>query len=189
MEKGTRVEQIDAASRLLRDAGIEVGLFLQFGYPGETMEDINATLAMVRRCRPSDIGISISYPLPGTPFFERVRADLGAKQNWVDSADLAMIYHATYSPEFYRALHPLVHARFRVQRGSEALRELAAAPGRARELAPRLMAGAHALVTLPRLAVRVRRLSASARTTKPRTLVPVLSRGAAALPLSHEQPH
>ena len=64
MEKGTRVEQIPEATRLLHDAGIEVGFFLQFGYPGETCEDIELTLQMVRECRPDDIGISVSYPLP-----------------------------------------------------------------------------------------------------------------------------
>ncbi len=48
MEKGTTVEQIDEAARRLRAAGIEVCFFLQFGYPGENREDIEATLAMVR---------------------------------------------------------------------------------------------------------------------------------------------
>src|SRR5205814_61767 len=93
MEKGTRVDQIAAAARRLHAAGIEVGFFLQFGYPGETLDDIELTLDMVGRCRPDDIGISVSYPLPGTAFFERVKADLGEKKNWVDSGDLAMMYH------------------------------------------------------------------------------------------------
>ena len=94
MEKGTRVEQIAAATRRLHEAGIEVGFFLQFGYPGETLDDIEQTLEMVRECRPDDIGVSVSYPLPGTPFYERVKAQLGDKQNWVDSDDLAMMYRA-----------------------------------------------------------------------------------------------
>src|SRR4029079_11993645 len=33
MEKGTRVDQIAEATRLLHAAGVEVGFFLQFGYP------------------------------------------------------------------------------------------------------------------------------------------------------------
>ena len=92
MEKGTRVEQIYEAARKLRAAGIEVGFFLQFGYPGETREDIERTLQMVRDCRPDDIGMSVSYPLPGTRFFAAVQHELGAKQNWQDSEDLAMLY-------------------------------------------------------------------------------------------------
>ncbi len=73
MEKGVRVEQIRDAHRLLRQSGIAVGLFLQFGYPGETWDDIEATLALVRELDPDDIGVSVSYPLPGTRFYERVR--------------------------------------------------------------------------------------------------------------------
>ena len=85
MEKGTRVDQIETAARRLHAENIAVGFFLQFGYPGETLDDIQLTLDMVRRCRPDDIGVSVSYPLPGTKFYERVKADLGEKQNWVDS--------------------------------------------------------------------------------------------------------
>ncbi len=128
MEKGTRVDQIHRATELLRGVGIEVGFFLQFGYPGETRNDIDRTLDMVRVCRPDDIGISVSYPLPGTTFYQRVQAQLGQKQNWVDSNDLAMMYHATYVPEFYRALHALVHAEFRTRRLAEELRSAAARP-------------------------------------------------------------
>src|SRR5262249_41554641 len=84
MEKGTRVDQSDSATRLLHAAGVEVAFFLQFGYPGEPRDDIEKTLEMVRRCRPDDIGVSVSYPLPGTPFYQRVSAQLGQKQNWVD---------------------------------------------------------------------------------------------------------
>ncbi len=118
MDKGTRVEQIVAATRRLRGAGIRFGLFLQFGYPGEGPADIEATRRLVRECRPDDIGISVSYPLPGTPFYERVRADLGVKQNWLDSNDLAMLYRGPFSTRFYRHLHGVVHKEFRLQRAA-----------------------------------------------------------------------
>ena len=65
MEKGLRVDDIRVASRLLKSAGIEVGFFLQFGYPGETWDDIEATLQLTRELEPADIGVSVSYPLPG----------------------------------------------------------------------------------------------------------------------------
>ncbi len=66
MEKGLRVEDIENANRLLKSAGIEVGVFLQFGYPGENWDDIEATLRLARELEPADIGVSVSYPLPGT---------------------------------------------------------------------------------------------------------------------------
>jgi len=116
MEKGDSVADIYRAARLLQARGIQVGFFLQFGYPGEDLTDIRKTLQMVRDCMPNDIGISVSYPLPGTRFFERVKLELGHKQNWQDSEDLAMLYHGPYPTEFYRILHRRVHHEFRLRR-------------------------------------------------------------------------
>ncbi len=113
MEKGTTVGQIYGARRRLQDVGIKVGFFLQFGYPGETWDDIEKTIQMVKDCKPDDIGISVSYPLPGTKFYERVKNELGDKQNWEDSDDLAMLYQGPYPTEFYRKLHKILHKEFR----------------------------------------------------------------------------
>jgi radical SAM superfamily enzyme YgiQ (UPF0313 family) len=116
MEKGTRVEQIRTVAARLHDAGIEVGFFLQFGYPGETWEDIRRTLRLVWDCMPDDIGASVSYPLPGTPFYDRVANELGEKRNWEDSGDLAMLYRGPFPTEFYRTLHLALHREFRLRR-------------------------------------------------------------------------
>ena len=116
MDKGDKVEDIYRAAILLRENGIEVGFFLQFGYPGETWKDVQKTLKMVRECMPDDIGISVSYPLPGTKFFESVKLELGEKQNWIDSEDLAMLYRGPFPTEFYRILHGRVHYEFRTRR-------------------------------------------------------------------------
>jgi len=122
MDKGTRVEQIAQVSRMLQAHGIEVGFFLQFGYPGETLEDIEKTLQMVRDCSPNDIGISVSYPMPGTQFFNAVQAQMGVRQNWYDSNDLAMLYQGPFSTAFYRQLHSLVHHEFRARKACRQLR-------------------------------------------------------------------
>jgi radical SAM superfamily enzyme YgiQ (UPF0313 family) len=115
MDKGDKVEDIYRAASLLKANGIEVGFFLQFGYPGETWDDVQKTLKMVRECAPDDIGISVSYPLPGTKFYERVKLELGKKQNWIDSEDLAMLYRGPFPTEFYRILHRRVHHEFRLR--------------------------------------------------------------------------
>ncbi|MGO8787166.1 MAG: B12-binding domain-containing radical SAM protein [Terriglobia bacterium] len=110
MQKGIRVEQVAQAREHLRASGIRACFFLQFGYPGETWRDIEKTIQMVRETRPDDLGISVSYPLPGTKFYERVREQLGEKTNWVDSEDLSMMFKGAYTSEFYRALHDALHA-------------------------------------------------------------------------------
>ena len=117
MEKGTTVAQIYEAAEKLHEAGIRVGFFLQFGYPGESRADIEQTLQMVRDCQPDDIGMSVSYPLPGTRFYENVRGQLGEKQNWQDSADLAMMYRGPFATPFYRQLHVVMHKEFRARKG------------------------------------------------------------------------
>ena len=130
MDKGLRVESIHEAAERLHAAGIRVGFFIQFGYPGETREDIERTFDLVRRCRPDQIGVSVSYPLPGTPFYESVRAGLGAKQNWKDSDDLAMLYVGPYSTDFYRTLHRVLHREFRARKALHALRDGLLSPSR-----------------------------------------------------------
>lgn len=161
MEKGTTVEQIRTATARLQAAGIRVALFLQFGYPGETRADIEHTLQMVRDCRPDDIGMSVSYPLPGTTFYERVRSELGAKQHWRDSEDLAMMYQGPFTTEFYRQLHTVLHTEFRARRR---LDEVAAAGRRPWRLRPRHgVAAAGALARWARLPLERARLERLAR--------------------------
>jgi anaerobic magnesium-protoporphyrin IX monomethyl ester cyclase len=113
MDKGTQVAQIYEATRKMHEHGIRVAFFLQFGYPGETREDIEKTLQMVRDLMPDDIGISVSYPLPGTPFYEGVRHELAERENWYDSQDMAMLYQGPFATAFYRQLHTVVHKEYR----------------------------------------------------------------------------
>ncbi|HMA32888.1 MAG TPA: radical SAM protein [Chloroflexia bacterium] len=144
MDKGTQVEQIYAAAANLHRAGIRIGFFLQFGYPGERRADIEKTLQMVRDCRPDDIGISVSYPLPGTKFYDRVQAQLGAKRNWATSQDLDLMFQGAYSPEFYRTLYTVVHHEFRMHKARTRLTEIGPRFWRARP------AHIRALAAIPR---------------------------------------
>jgi anaerobic magnesium-protoporphyrin IX monomethyl ester cyclase len=110
MDKGLRVAEVEAARERLGDAGIRACYFLQFGYPGEYWEDIQKTIELVRNTRPDDIGVSFSYPLPGTAFFDRVQEQIGAKSNWTDSDDLCLMFKAAYKDEFYLSLRNALHA-------------------------------------------------------------------------------
>jgi len=111
MDKGTTVSEILTARERLRAEGIRVGFFIQLGYIGERLEDILATRRLVDMAKPDDIGVSVSYPLPGTKFYERVKAQLGAKTHWQESDELAMMFKGTYSTEFYRLVRDLLHVQ------------------------------------------------------------------------------
>src|SRR5688572_6608310 len=120
MNKGTTVEQIHVARRLLGDEGIRVGFFLQLGYLGEELQDILATRRLVQDARPDDVGVSVSYPLPGTRFYEQVKQQLRGKTHWQESNDLEMMFEGTYRSDFYRGLRDLLHAEV-TDAGSAAL--------------------------------------------------------------------
>ena len=113
MDKGTTVEQIYRATKLLKEKGIKPAFFLQFGYLGETKEDIEKTINMVLELMPEEIGISVSYPLPGTKFYDFVKEQLKDKANWTDSDELALMYKGTFSSSYYKKLHRYVHKVYR----------------------------------------------------------------------------
>jgi anaerobic magnesium-protoporphyrin IX monomethyl ester cyclase len=117
MDKGTTIEQIYTATELLKKHGIRPAFFIQFGYPGETQQDIRQTLHMIRELMPAELGISVSYPLPGTLFYERVKNELKEKSNWTDSNELQLMFRNTYPPAFYKKLHRHVHHSYRTWQG------------------------------------------------------------------------
>jgi radical SAM superfamily enzyme YgiQ (UPF0313 family) len=128
MDKGTTVEQIYQATQLLKKHNIHPSFFIQFGYPGETKVDITKTIRMINELVPYEIGISVSYPLPGTTFFEKVKNELIEKTNWTDSDELALMFRNTYAPAFYKQLHRYVHKSYRKQVAIQHLKKLVAKP-------------------------------------------------------------
>ena len=71
------------------------------------------TISMINKLLPYEIGISVSYPLPGTVFYEKVKSQLKEKTNWTDSDEMALMFHNTYQPAFYKQLHRYVHKSYR----------------------------------------------------------------------------
>jgi hypothetical protein len=71
---------------------------------------------MIKELVPHEIGISVSYPLPGTGFYEKVKGQLKEKTNWTDSDDLALMYQNTYSKKYYKKLHRYVHLQFKMRK-------------------------------------------------------------------------
>jgi anaerobic magnesium-protoporphyrin IX monomethyl ester cyclase len=120
MTKGTRVTRLVEARKRLGTHGIRVGFFIQLGYLGEQLSDLLATRELVMLAAPDDIGVSVSYPLPGTPFFEQVKTQLGGKTHWRDSGDLAMMFRGTYDSTFYRCFRDLLHEQVTLQQSRDA---------------------------------------------------------------------
>lgn len=128
MDKGITIEQIYKCTKLMKEHGIKPSFFIQFGYPGEVKEDISKTIAMINKLLPYEIGISVSYPLPGTVFYERVKAELKTKTNWTDSNEMALMFHNTFPPSFYKQLHRYVHQNYHQHLAQNSLLQLLRKP-------------------------------------------------------------
>jgi anaerobic magnesium-protoporphyrin IX monomethyl ester cyclase len=113
MDKDTSVADVRAATRRLKERGVRACWFLQLGYPTEGWDELDDTRALVCSEWPDDIGVSVSYPLPGTRFHEAVRDQLGARRNWEDTNELAMLFQGTYSTAFYRQIRDQLHDEVR----------------------------------------------------------------------------
>lgn len=120
MNKGTKLEDIPLARERLAAEKIRVGFFIQLGYLDEQLEDLLATRALIENARPDDIGVSVSYPLPGTKFYELVRQQLQAKTHWQESNDLEMMFEGTYSSDFYRSIRDLLHDQVSLDKQNQA---------------------------------------------------------------------
>jgi radical SAM superfamily enzyme YgiQ (UPF0313 family) len=128
MDKGTTIAQIYEATRMLKKHRIHPSFFIQFGYLGETKEDIDKTVQMINELLPYELGISVSYPLPGTKFFEKVKDQLKDKTNWTDSDELRLMFNNTYPPAFYKQLHRYVHKNYRKHLALDTIKKLASKP-------------------------------------------------------------
>ena len=123
MDKGTTVDQIYKATQTIKSCGIKPSFFIQFGYLSETKEDIKKTIDMINELLPYEIGISVSYPLPGTKFYEKVKSELVSKTNWNDSDEMALMFRNNYQPAFYKHLHKYVHESYHLHLALDTLKQ------------------------------------------------------------------
>ena len=116
MERGVKVEQVRRAVELLRARGIETGMFLMWGYEGERVEDIEATVAHLEACLPDVFFTTISYPIKGTPYFDEIADRLDADEPWEARTDRQWRIRGRRSRRFYSYADTLLKSSVRRRR-------------------------------------------------------------------------
>jgi radical SAM superfamily enzyme YgiQ (UPF0313 family) len=101
MERGVQVEQVQKALELSRSRGIQSGMFLMWGYEGEELPDIEATIEHVKVSRPDIFFTTVAYPIKGTPYYERVADRLVQLKPWGQSSDRELMIKGRHSRQFY----------------------------------------------------------------------------------------
>ena len=102
MERGVKLEAVRKAVDLAKSLGLEAGMFLMWGYEGEEIEDIEATVQHVRACRPEVFLTTVAYPIKGTPYYEDVSRKLVRLGDWSASTDRELRIRGRHSRRFYQ---------------------------------------------------------------------------------------
>jgi anaerobic magnesium-protoporphyrin IX monomethyl ester cyclase len=102
MQRGVTVEQVRRAAQLAQRHGMEVGMFLMWGYEGEEIEDIAATVEHVRQSKPDVFFTTVAYPIKGTPYFDLVKGKVELPAGWADSTDRDYVIDGRRSRDYYR---------------------------------------------------------------------------------------
>jgi radical SAM superfamily enzyme YgiQ (UPF0313 family) len=102
MDRRVTVQQVREMIQLSRQYGIETGTFIMLGYPGETEEDIEATIDHLKQSNPDHYTVTVAYPIAGTPFFEDVHADIVDPLPWETSTDRDIEIRRPYSKRYYQ---------------------------------------------------------------------------------------
>jgi radical SAM superfamily enzyme YgiQ (UPF0313 family) len=110
MERGVTIEQVQTAVRIAKTSGIETGMFLMWGYDGEELADIEATAEHVRACKPDVFFTTVSYPIRGTPYYDRVASRLVSINGWEQSTDRDFRIRGRHSRQFYRHADELLRS-------------------------------------------------------------------------------
>ncbi len=110
MHRGVTTGQVRSAVSLCQANGIKVGMFLMWGYEGEQIDDIEATVDHIKHCRPDVFFTTISYPIKGTPYFDRVRSKLVSVSPWRESTDRGFKIRGRHSARFYQYADELLRA-------------------------------------------------------------------------------
>jgi len=101
MDRGVKVEQVQQAVALTRERGIESGMFLMWGYEGEELDDIEATIKHVSISKPDIFFTTVSYPIKGTPYYQKVSDRLVQLKPWGVSSDREIKIKGRHSRTFY----------------------------------------------------------------------------------------
>jgi radical SAM superfamily enzyme YgiQ (UPF0313 family) len=101
MDRGVKIEQVQNAVHMSRERGIQSGMFLMWGYEGEELEDIEATIKHVSISNPDVFFTTVSYPIKGTPYYRRIADRLVQLEPWGKTSDRELKIKGRHTKTFY----------------------------------------------------------------------------------------
>jgi anaerobic magnesium-protoporphyrin IX monomethyl ester cyclase len=102
MERGVTVEEVAWAAKAAKRYGIQVGMFLMWGYNGEQIEDIAATVELVKHCQPDIYLTTVAYPIKNTAYFEKTAHSIVLQKEWAAATDRDYQIQGRHSRAYYK---------------------------------------------------------------------------------------
>jgi anaerobic magnesium-protoporphyrin IX monomethyl ester cyclase len=102
MERGVTVEEVTWAAKAAKRHGIQVGMFLMWGYSGEQLEDIAATVELVKQCQPDIYLTTVSYPIKNTAYFHKSQQSVVLEKEWAAATDRDIKIQGRHSRGYYK---------------------------------------------------------------------------------------
>jgi len=102
MDRGVTVEEVQKAISLCKERGIQTGMFLMWGYVGEELTDIEATIEHVKRSDPDVFLTTVAYPIKGTDYFNEVGSSVVEVRDWHLSSDRDHRIRGRHSRRYYQ---------------------------------------------------------------------------------------
>jgi len=118
MDRGVKIEQVQNAIAMSRERGIQSGMFLMWGYEGEQMEDIEATIQHVRKSQPDIFFTTVSYPIKGTPYYQEIQSKLVQLKPWGQASDREIRIRGRHSQQYYAHADKLLRDEVELSRQS-----------------------------------------------------------------------
>jgi len=120
MDRGVKLEQVQKAVELSRTHGIQSGMFLMWGYEGEEIADIEATVQHVSKSQPDLFFTTVSYPIKGTPYYQKVQDRLVQLAPWGKSSDREIKIRGRHSRRFYGFADKLLRSEVQLAKLAQA---------------------------------------------------------------------
>jgi anaerobic magnesium-protoporphyrin IX monomethyl ester cyclase len=116
MERGVTAEEVRSAVAMCRSHGIKTGMFLMWGYEGEELSDIEATIEHVKRTDPDIFFTTVAYPIKGTPYFTEVANRVESLKAWNVGSDREVRVQGRHSRNFYSFADKLLRSEVELER-------------------------------------------------------------------------
>lgn len=101
MKRKAEVSDVQAKAKMLKNKGIQVGMFIMLGYDQENMADLEATVDHLKKSNPDVFLTTVAYPIKGTAYYQAVENKVISHLAWEARTDRELGVSGRYSRRFY----------------------------------------------------------------------------------------